>query len=282
MEGAVTVTLNALTIIVYLKERSLRKRSMYLMINQAVADMFVGASVISESFISGEVCGFWKIHHVSKPIIFILWFVFSPASFTNLTAISLERTHATFRPFKHHFLKKKIFGAVIAAVWITASLFASIRVLYEIQILTFERYKYFFMSYFSLCLFCLLIITVSYSSIAIKIVCGTQPHHHGATTRERKLTKTLFIVTVVSSLLALPSITFKTCKIFALPSLTIISARTNLRLNYSFVVLFYANSLVNPIFYAFKMPEFRRALFSFLPCRSQPQLIAPVFRLNEM
>ena len=282
MEGAVTVTLNALTIIVYLKERSLRKRSMYLVINQAVADMFVGASVISEFFISGEVCGFWKIHHVSKPIIFILWFVFSPASFTNLTAISLERTHATFRPFKHRFLKKKIFGAVIAAVWITAWLFASIRVLYEIQILTFERYKHFFISYFSLCVFCLLIITVSYSSIAIKIVCGTQLHHHGATTRERKLTKTLFIVTVVSSLLALPSIIFKTCEIFALPSLTMISAGTNLRLNYFFVVLFYANSLVNPIFYAFKMPEFRRALFSFLPCRSQPQLSAPVFRLNEM
>ena len=285
MEAVITVTLSALTIIVYLKERSLRKRTMYLVINQAVADMFVGACVIVEFWQLGVSFGFWKIHHFSEPFLsvnYVLWFVFSPASFTNLTAISLERAHATFRPFKHRFLKKKIFGVVIAAVWITASLFASIRVLYEIQILTFERYKYFFILYFSLCLFCFLIITVSYSSIAIKIACGTQPHHYGATTRERKLTKTLFIVTVVSSLLALPSITFKTCEIFALPSLTIISAGTNLRLNYSFVVLFYANSLVNPIFYAFKMPEFRRALFSFLPCRSQPQLIAPVFRLNEM
>ena len=154
--------------------------------------------------------------------------MFSPASFTNLTAISLERAHAKFH------------------------------------------------------LFCLLIMTVSYSSIAIKIVCGTQPHHHGATTRERKLTRTLFVVTVVSSLLALPFIIFKTCERFALPTLTIISAATHLRFTYSFVILFYANSLVNPIFYAFKMPEFRRALFSSLPCRSQPQLSAPVFRLNEM
>ena len=38
MEAVVIVTLNVLTIIVYLKERSLRKRSMYLVINQAVAD----------------------------------------------------------------------------------------------------------------------------------------------------------------------------------------------------------------------------------------------------
>ena len=148
MEGAVTVTLNALTIIVYLKERSLRKRSMYLVINQAVADMFVEAGVISEFFTSGEVCGFWKIHHVSEPINSILWFVFSSASFTNLTAISLERAHATFRPFKHRFLKKKIFGAVIAAVWITAWLFASIMVLYEIQILTFERFQHLSISFF--------------------------------------------------------------------------------------------------------------------------------------
>ena len=45
IEAVAIVTLNALTIIVYLKERSLRKRSMYLMINLAFADMFTGASI---------------------------------------------------------------------------------------------------------------------------------------------------------------------------------------------------------------------------------------------
>ena len=41
IETAAIVALNVLTIIVYLKERRLRKRSMYLVINQAVADIFV-------------------------------------------------------------------------------------------------------------------------------------------------------------------------------------------------------------------------------------------------
>ena len=41
IEAVAMVTLNALEIIIYLKERSLRKRDMYLVINQAVADMFV-------------------------------------------------------------------------------------------------------------------------------------------------------------------------------------------------------------------------------------------------
>ena len=32
-----------------------------------------------------------------------------------------------------------------------------------------------------------------------------------------------------------------------------------------FTLLFFANSLINPVLYAFRIPEFRRALFS--PCR---------------
>ena len=45
IEAVAIVTLNALTITVYLKERSLRKRSMYLVINQAFADMLTWASI---------------------------------------------------------------------------------------------------------------------------------------------------------------------------------------------------------------------------------------------
>ena len=284
MEAFVTVTLSALTIIVYLKERSLHKRSLYLVINQAVADLFVGACVVVEFWLLGVGFGFWKFHHFSDPFLsvnHVLWFVFSPASFTNLAAISLERTHATFHPLKHRLLKKKIFGAVIAAVWITAWLFAAIRLLYEIQILKFERYEHFLASYYLLCLFCLLIIVVSYSSIGIKIVCGTQIHHDRAMIRERRLTKTLFVVTVVSFLLAFPLIIFATCEQNALLTSALISPRTFLRLKLTFAILFYANSLVNPVIYAFRMAEFRRALFPVSHYRSKPQFI-PVFPLDEM
>ena len=51
IEAVAMVTLNALEIIIYLKERSLRKRDMYLVINQAVADMFVGGYVIFECWL---------------------------------------------------------------------------------------------------------------------------------------------------------------------------------------------------------------------------------------
>ena len=41
IEGVAIITFNAFAIIVYLKERSLRKRSMYLVINLNVVDMCV-------------------------------------------------------------------------------------------------------------------------------------------------------------------------------------------------------------------------------------------------
>ena len=131
IETAAIVALNVLTIIVYLKESRLRKRSMYLVINLAVADMFGGASVISQSWLLGKQCDFWTIHYFSVPFFFVIFvmLVFPTASLINLAAISLERTHAAFRPLKHRLLKKNIFGAVIAVVWITAGLLASSRIL---------------------------------------------------------------------------------------------------------------------------------------------------------
>ena len=56
IEAVAIVMLNALTIIVCLKDCSLRKRSMYLVINQAVSDMFVGASLIYVYLLRGHMC----------------------------------------------------------------------------------------------------------------------------------------------------------------------------------------------------------------------------------
>ena len=274
-EAVATVALNVLTIIVYLKERSLRKRSLYLVINQAVADMLVAGCVIIGYSSLGSNCRFWaSINSSSIPSVIVtkFWFRFIPlASVTNLAAISLERMHATFRPFKHRLIKKNMFGAVVAAVWITAGLFSAIGVLDVLYPFTIKLSRSLFISYLTVFMFCLLIILVSYSSIAVKIVCGNQPHHHGATSRERKLTKTLFIVTFISLLLMQPNIFFWILDSVSSHTLTGISLQTWFRLYYSFGFLLCANSLVNPVCYAFRIPEFRIALFSCLRCRFQRQ-----------
>ena len=273
IEVVAIVMLNALTIIVYVKERSLRKRSLYLVINQAVADMFVGASLIFFYLLGGHMCELWT-SNLARPLLVSLVTVSPLASLINLGAISLERTHATFRPFKHRLIKKKIFGAAAAIVWIIAGAISMVSEM-VFQPSFAKRPRFFCISYISSFLFFLLTIIVSYSSMAIKIVYGTQPHHRSATNRGRTLTKTLFIVTVVSLLLTLPYIIFELCIFLQL--LTSISFYLDLSLQF----MFYANSLVNPVLYTFRMPEFKRALLSFLPCRSQQQP-APGFPLNEM
>ncbi|XP_067051251.1 substance-K receptor-like [Acropora muricata] len=264
MEAVAMVTLNALTIIVYLKERSLRKRSMYLVINQAVADMLVAGCVIIGCSRLGSKCKFWtSINSSNLPSVIVInvWsFLFPIASVTNLAAISLERIHATFRPFKHRLIKKNMFGAAVAADWIIAGLCSAIGAFWPFHQ---KLSRSLFAFYLTFLLFCLLIILVCYLSIAIKINYGNQPHHHGATSRERKLTKTLFIVTVVSLLLTLPIIIFWILRSVSSHSFTAISLQTRFRLYYSFSFIFCANSLFNPVCYAFRIPEFRKALFSF-------------------
>ena len=284
IEAVAMVALNALEIIVYIKERSLRQRKMYLVINQAVADMFVGGLVIIRCWILGSMCNFWAIPFSTAFSMHAVtfYFFFPLASLLNLTAISLDRTHATFRPFQHRLVKKKIFGVVIVAVWITAALFtASIVATFFNRHSAFKESIHIYLSYFSIFLFCLLIIIVSYSSIAVKIVCGIQPHHHGATNRERKLTKTLFIVTVASLLLTLPYVISQIHLSVSLLAVRTISTKTWIRLALSAHFLFFANSFVNPVLYTFRMPEFKRALFALLGCGSQPQP-AQDFPLNEI
>ncbi|XP_029183179.2 trace amine-associated receptor 8b-like [Acropora millepora] len=284
MESVAIVTLNALTIIVYLKEYGLRKRSMYLVINLAFVDMFVSGCAITDSWFMGSRCKFWTINSLNLPsfIVITVWFRVIPlASVTNLAAISLERMHATFRPFQHRLIKKKMFGAAVAIVWIATGLCSAIGVLVVFHSFSIKLNRGLFTIYLSFFLFCVLIILVSYSSIAVKIACGNQSYHDGVASRERKLTKTLFIVTVASLTLTQPFIIFWILYTVSSHTFTVISHQTWFRLYYYFGFLFCANSLVNPICYGFRIPEFRRALFSFLRCRSLPQP-AQVFPLNKL
>ena len=124
IEAVAMVALNALEIIIFIKERSLRQRNMYLVINQAVADMFVGGLVIIRCWVFGSICDSWVIPYSMAFYVLVIGFCyfFPLASLVNLTAISLDRTHATFRPFKHRLVKEKTFGVVIVAVWIITGL----------------------------------------------------------------------------------------------------------------------------------------------------------------
>ena len=278
-ESVAIVALNLCTIIVFIRNRNLRKRSTYLMINLAVIDMFVGGIVGYFLFyLPGVRCNLWKPQSIEYgTFIFILKLrsLLPYGSLINITTIALERVHATFLPFRHRVLKKWIYGLIIVVVWVSSGLTSVSFILLAL----FEVSQYAFYLELTFLSIFLLIICVCYTSIVIKVRYGAQPQHHGAASRERKLTMTLLIVTVVSLLLYLPYVVFF-CALYI--SKSEIFWSLPIHFLYTMLFLFYANSLVNPILYAIRMPEYRSAFLALFRRRAQQQRQVEVLPLRKM
>ena len=277
------VTLNIITIIVFIKNRNLRKRSTYLVMNLAVADMLVAGNATYVLFyFVGAFCNVWKLNfHEGWPryVLSILLTLFPLCSITNITAISVERLHATLRPFRHRVIKLFVYEIVIAVVWVTAGLLS----IAYVVVVEFTVYRYALYLRTSLFAVCLLVICISYSSIVIRFRRGAQPQHHGAASRERKLTMTLLIVTVVSLLLYLPYIIYKYLLLISdYEIVSSMSGSSEFHLNETILVLFFANSLVNPILYAIRMSENRLAVLALFRRRPRQQRQVAVLPLNDM
>ena len=262
-EFVAIVTVNLLSIILFIKNRSLRTRSMHLVISLTVADMLVGAVSGGVSRLLGilqdcRVVRFYLAYWENDILYLVLLLFFPLVSLTNIAVISLERFHATFRPFRHRLIKRWVYVVAIVVVWVFPVI---ISVIWGLEMLYFFGYFLYILE--SYCLLCLIVIFVSYTSILFKFRFGAHPQRHcAAALRQRKLTVTLFITTLVSLLLWLPyNILF-----FLAWSTDILNSpsfqESFFHLIFSLIFLFYANSLVNPILYTIRMPDFKRALLS--------------------
>ena len=181
------------------------------------------------------------------------WFPLT--SLTNITVISLDRMHATILPFRHRLIKNWVYGVTIAGVWVLATMVSTVTLILKLYGKEYSYHFYFWQSYCCLCLF---VICVSYSSIVVKFLCGAHPQHHGAANRQRKLTVTLFIMTIVSLLMWLPHAVFTF--LYQSGIIKFLSIQEVVRLDFSLKILYFMNSLVNPIVYTIRIPEFRKAL----------------------
>ena len=257
------VTVNLISIILFIKNRSLRTRAMYLVINLTIVDMFVGGFSNFELFLLlsyAYACDIEKMNVVSREmslIIFFLYLWFPLTSLTNIAVISLDRMHATIRPFRHRLIKKWVYGVTIAGVWVLAAMVSTASLILELY--GKKLWWYYLYLWQSYCCLCLLVICVSYSSIVVKFLCGAHPQHYGADNRQRKLTVTLFIMTIVSLLTWLPFAVF-IFLYFQSSIMKCLSSPDFERLCLSLTILYLMNSLVNPIVYTIRMPEFRKAL----------------------
>ena len=254
------VTVNLLWIILFITNSNLRTRGMYLVINLTIADMLVGglSTIYILSINSRMEC---KTVIVRLPwdgymITWFLFYWFPLTSLTNITVISLERMHTTFRPFRHRVIKKWVYGVTISVVWVLAGMISTAIMMLLLFDKESSHRQYFWQSY---CLLCLFVICACYASIIVKICCGALPQHHGAARRQRKLTVTLLIMTIVSLLLWLP-FAVGTFVYHTTDSIRSLSYSKRMGLNLSLLLLFCTNSFVNPVVYTIRMPNFRKAL----------------------
>ena len=267
-EFVAIVTVNLLSILLFIKNRSLRTRSMYLVISLTVADMLVGG-------LSGSVsqldllrkCHFVNVYLVHLKVIIVLrsFLLFFPfVSLTNIAVISVERFHATFRPFRHRLIKSWVYVVAIVIVWAFPVITLVIR---EIEWFLIRHHLYLWESHSCLCL---IVIFVSYTSILFKFRFGAHPQRHcAAALRQRKLTVTLFITTLVSLLLWLPYNIYLVVVWLTDICNYRITYPEGLSFGFSLRFLLYSNSLVNPILYTIRMPDFKKALLSFFRCHQR-------------
>ena len=262
------VILNIITIIIFVKQRQLQRKSTYLIIHLAIVDLLVGAvtgPLWIEFFISWY-CDLWEYDMPDNIWLFVLGkatgYNIDKVSLLNLTFISLERTHATFCPFKHRSVKKWVYGVVIAVTWLVPVVVMSL----VFGLISFNHVSFkitlVLSSYISILL---LVIFACYFIIYIKVRGGRFAQLHGATgLRERKLTSTMFLVTFGSFLTFLPQMVFWGEVAFDFKLQSSLPTNYAFHISMAVFVFFVFNSLINPMIYAIRMPEFRAGILQII------------------
>ena len=261
-ETVLILTGNAVTIHIFWSIRKRMKRSSYLLINLAVADFLVGISISLFLFLHiSSAAPILVINTVVKIGVF-LDTVGVTSSILSLALISLERMLAMLWPFRHRTVKTWYYHLSVGIVWLLACFNGVVNVIIDLYRTKSQDGFSYLMAITLIC--SVLVITGTYLTIWFSIKRSNRFRSNTCRSMEqdRKLAKTLFIVTAFSVF---------TC----LPSGISLALRDYLQNMYSFriqitFVAQYANSFLNPVIYCFKIPEFQASLKKLL-CSCQRQ-----------
>lgn len=283
-EYLVIISLNIIIMLVFVKQRQLQRRSTYLIINLTIVDMLVGS--VGPLFIvrtGSSRCDLWKYNWPDVDWINILTIhlgvVLPLLSFFNLAVISLERAHATFRPLKHRYIRKWVYGVLITATWLVPLAMHGVGIALQRRFPRFNRNPVQFSYYF----FLVFVICVSYIAIYIKVRCALHPQHHGATgQRDRKLTTTLCLVSLVSLFTVLPMLVSHGVASFNMGMYRSFYRQSSFDIDMIKGTFFMGNSLINPIIYTMRMPGLRAGILHII-CRRASNPVRPLeYRLRGL
>ena len=265
-ELIVIVLINLFTLATFARNRHLRKRSTYLVINLTIADLLLGVVAVLLPILEPRILESHNIlgEHFNWYVFLYLTLesLFPAASLANLSLISLERLHATIYPFRHCLIREQIYFTVITFSWLLALLFASMMAILVVLRAQLTLDFYVFASY---CFITVLVITVSYVIIILNVKSSPQSHIFGSKLlAEKKLSITLFVMTVASFLTIPPLAVWVAMSRHIWCDLSPVIAYC---FHLTFSALYLCNSIVNPIIYALRMQEFRKAARKLCCCR---------------
>ena len=106
---------NSLLIILFGLKKKLRKKSLFLIVNMAIADVLLGAVTLPLKI-------YLRISRTSNIFAFVSYYLFSLASLISAVFVSCERFYAICRPLKHRTLSSTTYRTAIVVVWVLAVL----------------------------------------------------------------------------------------------------------------------------------------------------------------
>lgn len=254
---AVLITIgNLLTTVVFLRSRKLRKRRYYLIINLAISDGLVGALAMPLFILPfGKALKVWKTTFAINRDAALFFDMFAGfASIAFLTMISLERLYATLRPFCYRALKSRWYVLLTIIAWATAGCIPSIHLLVlHHHSSTRDIMVTLWVPFLSAQL---LIICISYLVIWRKVkIVNRSVGKERAMEKESSLSRICLLVTAVSVVAWLPFVVMS-----MIVSSSVKMFNVDAHAFYFTKFLHFSNSLLNPVLYVVKIPEFKASL----------------------
>ncbi|XP_031553722.1 free fatty acid receptor 4-like [Actinia tenebrosa] len=261
-QAFIVVLANLLTIITFTINRHLRKRSMYCVINLAVADMLVGLGSLAVNFVIARIYGFKVLAKENaaqsdSPAVKIQFHVYTMtcnATMLSIALVALERMSAIMWPLRHRQCSLRVYALSIAFTWL-ASILIAIKGVFSFDDSSKEYLGgIWIISVFSVTCASYIAIFCKTRSSQQRSQLHTSPQW---SSQDYRLVKTSFLVTVTSFATWIP-----------LALLFIINDANQVTISpyiiLFFVVLFVASSFINPIIYVFRLRHFRVALFTLI------------------
>ena len=241
---------NLLTIVLFAANKRVRKKKFFLVINMAFADLLFGAFVlpaysynIFSTFYQLSTANVdWMITPVK-----ISYTISSGVSLISAALISCERFYAIYRPFRHRRVTVRTYQIFIFISWTPAVALTAVSHVYLKSNNTFSR-----------------CVTSSYIFAVTCIICGCnmaiwRKVQHGNVISQQKnrdvqnvrLTKTLMFASILNLLCWIP---------LAIVGIDHESVLIPTRWLFITVTLNSCNAFINPLLYAVRVQEFRKAL----------------------